>query len=225
MSTRLLSSPGKAYELSDDLESLWFVLLFEGLHFVKHNNPSGINMRFLFDQADVSLKTGTHTGGSGKIRLYSNNGFLMNRLLEFDSKPFTNLIREIYRLFKSLNLHYVAIDEREAPIDSVKRDVRKLKNCAEIVRVLSEALNSGEWPAADKVEDQYPPIKRPSHEQKETIALSYAHHSLMPSSTVSIGKRKREEDDPPVFNEVKRPKIAPPLWKWIMSKWTLLVGV
>ena len=93
MSTRLLSSkPGKAHELCDNLESLWFVLLFEGLHFVQHNSPSDIDMAYIFDHVNVSPKTETHKGGMGKILLYSHQKILVNEGLEFDSKPFTTLI-------------------------------------------------------------------------------------------------------------------------------------
>ena len=225
MSTRLLSTPGKVHELSDDLESLWFVLLFEGLHFVKHNKPSGIKMANIFDHVDVSLTTGTHTGGLGKQLLYHNPS-LMTKVLEFESKPFTTLTRQIYRLFKSLDAYYVAQDGEETPSDPVKENVRKLESCAEIQRLLKVALDSEEWPAScDKVQDQYPPIRRLTHQQKETVALSYANRSLMPSSAPSGGKRKREEeDDPQVFNEIKRPKIRSlPLWNWVWSKCAFLV--
>ena len=225
MSTRLLSTPGKVHELCDDLESLWFVLLFEGLHFVKHNNPSGIKMGTIFDHVDVSLTTGTHTGGLGKHHLYTSSGNLMTRILEFDSKPFTTLIRKIYRLFKSLDAYYMAQDDDETPSDPVKENVRKLESCAEIERLLEEALKSEEWPVScDKVQDQYPPTRRLTPQQKETVALSYANRSLASSSAPSGGKRKREEeDDPPAFNETKRPKISLPLWKRIWSKCGFLV--
>ena len=226
MSTRLLSAPGKVHELCDDLESLWFVLLFEGLHFVKHNNPRGIKMATIFDHFDVSLTTGTHTGGLGKRDLYSNNGVLMTKVLEFDSKPFTALVRQIYRLFKSLNAYYMAQDEEETPSDSVKENARKLESCAEIERLLEEALKSDEWPAScDKVQDQYPPTRRLTPQQKETVGLSYANRSLAHSTGApSGGKRKRdEEDDPQIFDETKRPKIGLPLWQRIWSKCTFSV--
>ena len=225
MSTRLLSTPAKVHELCDDLESLWFVLLFEGLHFVKHNKPGGIKMATIFDFMDVSLTTGTLTGGLGKNNLYSHNGVLMTRVLEFDSKPFTTLVRQIYRLFKSLNAYYRAHDDEETPAESIKENAGKLESYAEIERLLKEAIDSDEWPGScDKVQDQYPPSRRLASQQKETVALSYANCSLASSGAPSRGKRKREEeDDPQVFNEIKRPKISLPLWKRIWSKCTFLV--
>ena len=219
MSTQLLASPGKVHELCDDLESLWFVLLFESLHFVKHNEPKDIRMAAIFDQVYVDPKTGEHTGGDGKISLYSTNPLAE---LKFDSKPFTTLIRRIYLLFQSLNAYYVDKKNKKIPSDSVKNDVRKLGSCEEIRGLLVDALRGVDWPLGDKVPDQYPPLRRMTPEQKATIALSYACCELSPPSTPSGGKRKREEEDCPlVSDEVKRPKIGLPLWRRV---WGFLAG-
>ena len=224
MSTRLLFRPGKVHELCDDLESFWFVLLFEALHFVKHNKASGINMARIFDQVDVSLTTGTHTGGLGKIHLYSNNDVVINRTLEFESKPFTALVRQIYRLFRSLSAYYAAQDYGETPNDFYKENARKLESCAEIERLLREALDSEEWPEiCDKAEDQYPPTRHLTPKQKDTIALSYVNRSLMPSGEPSGTKRKREKEDDPQVPENKCPKTNLPLWKRVWSKCAFLV--
>ena len=216
MSTRLLTTPGKVHELCDDLESLWFVLLFEGLHLVK--------MASIFDHVDVSLTTGTHTGGLGKIHLYSRNGVVMTRMLKFDSQPFTTLVRQIYRLFQSLNTYHGAQDNEETPNDSLKERVGKLDSCAEIERLLREALNSEEWPeSCDKLGDQYPPTRHLTPKQKDTIALSCVNRSLTPYGEPSGMKRKRGEEDDSQVPETKRPKTGLPLWKRIWSKCAFLV--
>lgn len=155
MSTQLqlLSSPGKVHELCDDLESLWFVLLFESLHFLKHNKPIEIDLDTIFDY--VSIMTGLHSG-LGKRDMYSCSGPLMTKQLQFDSKPFTALVRQIYQLFESLCEHYRAQAHKETPRKPVKQDVKKLENCEAIKRLLEEALDSDEWQVScDKAEDQY----------------------------------------------------------------------
>ena len=221
MSTQLLSSPGKAHELCDDLESLWFVLLFESLHFVKHNKPDQIEMATLFDDHKVN-SAGVHVGGGGKRGLY-HSGLLVNKMLKFECTPFTILIRQIYQLFRSLEAHYVAQEDDAVPSDPVKKDVRKLESCAGIQDLLAAALNSEGWSTCDKVEDQYPPTRRPTPQRKETVALSYVSHSLVPSGAHSGGGRKREvEDDPPFLNETKRYKVDP-LWKQFWTTCTYLV--
>jgi len=225
MSTELLLRPEKVHELCDDLESLWFVLLYEGLHFVKHNKPSGIRMTTIFDYVDVSPTTGICTGGMGKFHLYFNCGHIVNRVLDFESKPFTALVRKMYLRFKSLNASYMAQDDSETPSAFLQDNFRKLESCVDIKELFEEALSSEEWPAScDKVHDQYPPIGHLTPKQRDTIALSYANGSLVPSSEPPGVKRKREEDDrDPQVPETKRPKTGPPLWKQIWSKCTFLV--
>jgi len=205
MSTRLLSVKGKVHELSDDLESHFFVLLFEGLHFVKHNKPDGISMRKIFDQFDMNPETGDHTGGDGKISLYSTGFDTMNNQLKFTTKPFTTLIRGLYQLFASLHDYHSAKGKKRRPHKSDARNVEKLGGCVGVVALLDEALKSEEWPTkCDKVRDQYPPTNRLKPAQKDTVALSYLNQSLAVGS--SGGKWKREE---PQRSTRKRSKTGP----------------
>ena len=216
MSTRLLSKPGKVHELCDDLESLWFVLLYEGLRFAKHNKPSGINMAFLFDQGHVSLTTGIHTGGVGKSYLYTHKGCIVNEDLEFESKPFTVLVRQLYRLFESLEDYYMEKDKKKAPSNFNQECVEKLKNCAEIERLLTEALGSKDWPeVCDKVDDQYLPTKNLTFEQKDVVATGFLN---IRSSLTEPPKRKREEDGDLQISPTKRSRTDVPPLKQIQPK-------
>ena len=191
MSTRLLHKPRKVHELCDDLESLWFVLLFEGLHSAKHNNPSGIDMAMLFDQEHVPPNTGIPTGGVGKWYLYVTDP-VINEKLEFESKPFTVLVRGLYQLFQSLDEYYRASDRERAPSDFDLENVKKLENCGEIKRLLTEALDSDDWPEVrDKVDDQYPPNLTP--EQMDVVAMGFVNVRL--PGGPSKRKRREEEDD------------------------------
>lgn len=190
--------PRKVHELCDDLESFWFVLLFESLHFVKHNRPSGTMMPTLFDYVAVSPTTGTlGTGGTGKSVLYTRKKVFMTDTLKFDSAPFTALVRKMYLRFKALDAYYMAQGNGETPNDFLQENFRKMGSCADIKEIFEEALGSEEWPVScDKVEDQYRPIGRSVSEQKDTIALSYASRSLVPPDEPSGGvKRKREEEE------------------------------
>ena len=221
MSTRLLIAPGKAHQLCDDLESLWFVLLYEGLHYLKHNKPSAIRMQTLFDHVDVCPETGTHTGGLGKQMLYLSGEIVMTETLEFDSEPFTILLGKIYWLFQALNTYYMKRDLKKKPDETIVDICQKLESCAEIKRLLVEALDSHDWPeTCDKVEDQYPPKSRLTPQEKNTIALSFVNRSLITPGEPSGTKRKRDERDevenpPPIVN--KRQKIQP-LWERIRSR-------
>ena len=132
MSTRLLSVRGKVLELTDDLESHFFVLLFEGLHFVEHNKPCGIFLQSIFDQMDVHPETGSLSGGTGKVYLYYQID-LMNDRLKFTSKPFTTLIRGLYRLFASLEDYHCAKDRKRDPDEFDVRNIGLLAGCEGVV--------------------------------------------------------------------------------------------
>jgi hypothetical protein len=224
MSTRLLTKPGSVHELCDDLESLWFVLLYEGLHFVKHNKPYEIRMGILFDQVDVCEMTGIHMGGLGKRDMYTAGGDLMTETLSFESKPFTTLVGQVYELFQTLNAYYLALRRRANPNKEGLDEpiVRKPSGCAEIQRLFQEALDTEGWPkSCDKVEDQYPPKKSLTPEEKENVAFSYVNYAVRQPDEPSGTKRKREEENPPAF-ENKRIKVDP-LWKRLWSKCARLV--
>lgn len=193
MSTRLLSVQGMVHELSDDLESHFFVLLFEGLHFVKHNKPCGIFVQEIFDHIYVDSNTGNCSGGQGKAALYSGGFGLINRRLEFTSKPFTTLIRGLYRLFMSLFQYHIAEDLEEAPSELYAGNVEKMRSFVGLVALFDAELESGEWPTeCDKVLDQYPPTKLSESEQKDTVALSHFNKTLVLEPP--NGKRKREPE-------------------------------
>jgi hypothetical protein len=172
MSTQLLTTQEKNHELCDYLESLWFVILYQGLHFVKHNAPLCIDMELIFDQIHVCNRTGALTGGVGKRHLYSSDEVPITKRLKFESKPFTTLIGRIYWLFYALEDYYRPKDRRRESEGFITEDIGKLENCAELKRLLEEALGSEEWPeSCDKVEDQYPHSGYTT-EDSDTIALS-----------------------------------------------------
>ena len=200
MSTRLLSVQGKIHELNDDLESHFFVLLYEGLHFVKHNKPHGISLGDLFDQVTVDPETGHHRGGQGKVFLYTTDSTTMEEQLKFTSKPFTTLIRGLYRLFASLHWYNSAKDTKRNPVKSDAKNVKKLEDCVGIAKLFDQALKSKEWPTkCDKALDQYPPSSHLKPQQKVTVAMSYFNQS--PATEPSSGKRKRGTE-----GEARRPR-------------------
>lgn len=219
----MLTTLGKLHELCDDLESLWFVLLYEALHLVKHNKPSGIKMQTLFDHAEVCPETGIHTGGVGKQILYHSGDILMTRTLQFESKPLTTLIGKIFCLFRTLNKYYRAIDREKKPSRSTLSGYKKLNSCTEMKKLLTEALKSTRWPEnCDKVEDQYPPRKKgkKTPQEKNTIALSHVNRPLPQSTGEPSGTKRGREVEVEGGHSApanKRPKVQPRLGQ-ILSK-------
>ena len=97
ISTERLINPDKTYEVSDELESSFFVLLYEGIHWVAHNKPPMLDVKFIFDDVQVDAN-GHQTGGRGKFWMYIQSANVILKELEFEkSPPFTGLIRELFR--------------------------------------------------------------------------------------------------------------------------------
>jgi hypothetical protein len=117
-----------------------------------------LNVELIFDDVDFH-KDGSYTGGIGKTNMYMANSDLILEDLEFtESPPFTDAIRGIFRLFKSL-AWFIHFDREPLPADV--ENVNKLKNCKEFIELLRKAKERKDWPkVSDKVAvDNYPPIQ------------------------------------------------------------------
>ena len=198
MSTQLLEKPGKVHELCDDLESLWFVFLYEALHFVKHDQPSGISMDLVFDQVERCPKTGTHTGGAGKTQLYNSQATTVASIA-FASGPLTALVQKMYKLFRRLSVHCGKQDfEMSMEGGTEVKGFPDLEDCKKVQELFQEALDSPGWSAHDKVEDQYPPNKHLTPRELTILALSFRNSAFeqWPDSGEPSGtKRKRDENE------------------------------
>ena len=177
MSTEQLANPGKAYEVSDELESFFFVIFYEGLHWVTHNKPMDLDVKDIFDQAGRIFK-GLRTGGTGKQGLYQCCEALICQELEFTkSKSFTDLIRQLYRLFRSLRIFNMITEVGLSPPQEHSPNVEKLKDCKEVVRLMKEAVLRKDWSeGSDKVtEDNYP--RKETTDEKDQIGLTYLNEA------------------------------------------------
>ena len=186
MSTEQLANPGKIYEVSDELESFFFVIFYEGLHWVTHNKPMRLNVKEIFDHVEID-DDGSHLGGAGKQRLYDRGSALICQQLEFTkSKPFTDLIRQLYRLFRSLQAVNMEKEYDFSPAERYYPNIEKLKDCKEVIRLMQEAVERKDWPnESDKVtEDNYPRM-----DEKDPVGITY-----LKEDTGATGiKRRREE--------------------------------
>ena len=194
MSTAQLADPGKAYEVSDELESFFFVIFYEGLHWVTHNKPTDLDVKAIFDQVGWIFK-GNRTGGAGKRELYDSGEELIYQQLEFtESKPFTDLIRQLYRLFRSLQAVNIGKKYNFSPLEEHSSDVEKLKDCKEVVRLMKEAVVREDWSGgSDKVtEGNYP--HQENTDEKELIGLTYLNE-VIGMTGVKRGVKEVEGED------------------------------
>ena len=133
MSTEQLNNPGKVYKVLDELEPCFFVIFYKGVHWIEHNKPPCLDVKFIFDHMQTIVQC-NHVGSTGKWDLYAKHNVMMSQELTFTrSQPFTDLIGELYCLFQSL--HYV--NTAKQGLFSQKKEhisnIKKLKDCKEII--------------------------------------------------------------------------------------------
>ena len=190
ISTQLLSTPRKIYKLCNDLESHFFVMLYNTLHFMKHNKPSSIDMRLIFDQSSISRHW--YPPWWHQEEEYVQQRLPCNIHQLAIHTPHSGALQTFWvsQGLSCCNDYNAAMARGYNPIPLVIEDIEKLKDCAAIKKLFGEALESNRWLMdCDKIEDQYPPIGCLTSQQKETIALSYFDCNL--TTETSTGKQER----------------------------------
>jgi hypothetical protein len=117
---------------------------------VLHNKPDGLNLKHIFDEILVEVN-GRQV--SGKYKLYFEDSDVILRQLAFEkSPPLTDLIRELFCLFRSLTTVAVCYSEGRSQSASDAANVHKLRDCKEIVTLMRSAIERRDWPeVCDKV--------------------------------------------------------------------------
>ena len=161
ISTAQLRDPQKIYEVSDELESLFFVILYEGIHWVVHNRPKALNVEYLFDWARTDRSGSRIIGGKGKFCLYTlspHRDAVLHELRFERSQPFADLLRELFFLFESLAIVNRNKESGEELQDQDISNVEKLENCRTVVQLMKNAAERVDWPKEhDKARhDNYP---------------------------------------------------------------------
>jgi len=161
ISTAQVCNPQKIYEVSDELESLFFVILYEGTHWVVHNKPKGLNVGYLFNGARFDARGYQIIGGKGKFCMYTlspHTDIVLNQLRFERSPPFTDLLRELFLLFKSLAIVNRNKESGEELQDRDISNVEKLQSCRAVIQLMKNAVEREDWPKEhDKAQsDNYP---------------------------------------------------------------------
>lgn len=147
------------HEVSDDLESAFWVLVYYALHHVKHNKASAGNhvIELLFDMEYQDNLEGEPQllGGWGKRAFFLSQGWATG--LQFDSAPFNELINLLREVFGEAYLYSTLSNPKGRLVYA--DSYAKLQDPTWILNVLQEALDKEGWPVDDKVPDQFPPPK------------------------------------------------------------------
>lgn len=133
MSVVLSSKPDKPHDIMDDLESSFWVLVYQALHLLKSNAKS---YHFdVFEDDEDSLVDGECVGGMQKY------GFLRSmRGLVFESKPLNDLLAA---LRPHLNLQIASYD-----LPDIRERLPKDLG-AHVLQIFDTALARSDWPTSD----------------------------------------------------------------------------
>lgn len=108
---RLLDPYSRAHEVSDDLESFFWVLVYE---VVRYKNDKGMNledsMKHVFDWHSEPDKAGFVKGGDGKLDCVAGIKFSASIIETLVETPCCAIIEEMRSVLHDLYLHMEAVD-------------------------------------------------------------------------------------------------------------------
>lgn len=139
----------KEHELSDDIESLFWVLVYAGLHHVKHNNPTVLIGNNIFDEASKIIEDGEVREVGDKADILDTNQL---RNFPFLCQPFKDLITRLAQFYAG---HYIyhrgaKLEAQNAdPEGTCKKKFQSYRKLASdprwLINVLNEALDKEGW--------------------------------------------------------------------------------
>ena len=173
-SIRLLQRPEKKHELTDDLESLYWVLIYGALHFCAHEKPNFLTGNDIFSEAREIIDEGRARRWGGWSKRDVLFDFALVRF-PFACKPLRDLISVLSADWR----RYYATPE--------KKPGYGVEDPSWWTKVLDAALTQEGWPEGDFVEDQFPP--RTSQEVQKI--LDAAHRSTYDSSHLTGEESER----------------------------------
>jgi hypothetical protein len=213
--SRLLDPSIRPHQVSDDLESFFWVLLYE---VVKCRNSKGISleeqMRDVFDQHTEMDHNGIVTGGDGKL-FCVRNGKLGERILrELLKTPCRNIIEELRDLFHDFYLFAEVVPNhlKNADFDGLlayedeREQKLRLRKAAQ-VQEAAKKLSSSEWILEM--------ISRHLSSKWDVDDDGSLHQTMLrPDSAASESRRKRKAEDingeKMTYNQRRRGRLPPP---------------
>lgn len=177
MSIDLLNNPAKVHALIDDLESVYWVLLYGALHFFSHGNPTILLATNFFDDHAVRADRDGNlqdVGGKSKLDLLLNETF---KDFPFDCRPLRELVT---KLSASWGEYYVTLqmakfsDFGRSLYDQVHA---RMSDVSYWIDIFTEALKSPDWEPNDAVADKFPARTSLQSRQHVSVAVSRTYDS------------------------------------------------
>ncbi|TCD65424.1 hypothetical protein EIP91_002680 [Steccherinum ochraceum] len=198
MSIMLAEKPDKCYEVIDDLESCFWVLLYWSIHHFKSN--ATMETVLMFDDLDDPKADNMH-GGAKKRRFLQDNEIS----LTFDCSELQELVLNLWKLVRTWVIMY--------RLEPALQPAWLQDPAARMLQVFDDALAEEGWPDSDVLCDQFPPILETAYRnkertEKETIAVSMSHTgaATFPQVQTSGGRKRRAQGEAPIDTSRSRPK-------------------
>lgn len=153
MSIHILETPDRRHTVLDDIESVYWLLLYCALHWLSHDN-STFDMDLFDEQRSRQRRTEAPIifGGRSKKTFLINKEFLE---LTFKSNPLNILLQELAREFRAI---YWAETAEEPEIQARAQVAsQKLEDVSLVLNLFEKAIRSDDWPKdePDRVADQF----------------------------------------------------------------------
>lgn len=220
MSIALSQVPTKAHEIGDDLESLFWVLVFSAIHFVAHRGRRILRRHRLFDTGPNATSNPSmlpHDTSAGKHIALTQEIF---KDFPFLSSAFRALVEEFSLLWK--DYYYTkGLVGRGYAMGTIHADIRdKVSSTAWLINFLDKAKKVEEgWVHNDIVLDQCPSESEKQEEKSlgkliaDTFDASHLTDSILlkaatrmaPTSDSSTQPRPDEDSDSLASDSVNIP--------------------
>lgn len=177
MPIALLQNPSLEHEIIHDLESLFWVLVYGGLHYVQHHHQDYLYTNKLFDAGGKLILQEKALQQSASHKW----GFLASfdlATFPFVSAPFRQLLEDLrvewasYYSYRQVVLNMPANAHAREQYEELRK---QLSSPSRLVSRLQAALQQakGTWPKNDIVGDQFPP-KTPHEEDVLAATMTFS---------------------------------------------------
>ena len=184
MSVELLLCERTDHQLIDDLEALFWVLIYIALHHCKHGNRTILSDGNIFDGRVTRIREETGEvyveGGRAKRALLDN-------LLDFPfaCQPLKGVSKELSSLWSQYHLYRSMARQIPEEVARMEKARKNLANPTWLAGKLAKALEQAGWLPDDFVPDQFP--RKTQHEVHSHLeATAIARNSGMRLGSVFV---------------------------------------
>ncbi|KAH9017101.1 hypothetical protein EDB83DRAFT_191348 [Lactarius deliciosus] len=202
---RLRDPSTRPHEVSDDLESFFWVLLYLVAKCRSGKIDLSQEMQNVFDQSDDMEDDGTIRGGRGKLHCLRQAELSPSMIEDLVETPCKDIIEDLRSLFNNLYRH---IDPRADTAPSVKSRIKSKQDRDERVQDALKKLRSSEE-VLRIIKKYLDPSLDSSWDVNNDGSLYKVKFRLDPAMSRNHRKRKAGDDSEKDFNERRRGRFPP----------------